>query len=48
MSDAHRFGLSTCWNAGRHSRPNDLLDDHERKVIGDVFERVQTKLRADS
>ncbi|MDF2975551.1 MAG: transcriptional repressor MprA [Actinomycetospora sp.] len=26
----------------------DLLDDHERKVIGDVFERVQTKLRGDS
>jgi DNA-binding MarR family transcriptional regulator len=26
----------------------DLLDDHERRVIGDVFERVQTKLRADS
>jgi DNA-binding MarR family transcriptional regulator len=26
----------------------DLLDDHERKVIGDVFERVVTKLRADS
>jgi DNA-binding MarR family transcriptional regulator len=26
----------------------DLLDDHERRVIGDVFERVVTKLRADS
>lgn len=26
----------------------DLLDDDERRVIGDVFERVATKLRADS
>jgi sugar phosphate isomerase/epimerase len=30
MSERHRFGLSTCWNAGRHSRPADLLDEHER------------------
>jgi sugar phosphate isomerase/epimerase len=30
MSERHRFGLSTCWNAGRHSRPGDLLDEHER------------------
>lgn len=26
----------------------DLLDDDERRVIGDVFERLVTKLRADS
>jgi sugar phosphate isomerase/epimerase len=30
MSERHRFGLSTCWNGGRHSRPADLLDEHER------------------
>ena len=30
MSVEHRFGLSTCWNGGRHSRPSDLLDEHER------------------
>src|SRR5688500_10583427 len=31
MSDAHRFGLSTCWNGGRHSNnPAALLDEHER------------------
>ena len=27
----HRFGLSTCWNGGRHQgRPGDLLDEHAR------------------
>ena len=30
MIERHRFGLSTCWNASRHSRPADLLDEHER------------------
>ncbi|MCC7368290.1 MAG: sugar phosphate isomerase/epimerase [Chloroflexi bacterium] len=30
MIERHRFGLSTCWNGGRHSRPADLLDEHER------------------
>ncbi|MGE3269615.1 MAG: sugar phosphate isomerase/epimerase family protein [Chloroflexota bacterium] len=30
MIERHRFGLSTCWNAGRHSRPADILDEHER------------------
>jgi sugar phosphate isomerase/epimerase len=29
-SDRHRFGLSTCWNGGRHSRAADLVDDHLR------------------
>jgi sugar phosphate isomerase/epimerase len=29
MIERHRFGLSTCWNAGRHSQPADLLDEHE-------------------
>ena len=30
MSERHRFGLSTSWNGSRHSRPGDLLDEHER------------------
>jgi sugar phosphate isomerase/epimerase len=29
-SERHRFGLSTCWNGGRQSRPADLLDEHAR------------------
>ena len=30
-SEQHRFGLSTCWNGGRHgSNPAALLDEHER------------------
>ena len=30
MSERHRFGLSTCWNGSRQTRPADLLDEHER------------------